>query len=288
MMLRRRLSRRSGGRGDVSGSLVLDLRPPNLVGSFMKADNLKRKEFELPSMMTEALTHYVHMRSELSEFSTSYHKIAFRALHRDDGSRDLDIYKTYRGNAVFFLEHFAVRVSDLFDVYIEELVFMIASNTLGFFDEKDERRARTQLAKLGIQPDPFEIKIEASASMARRNKDEICEHIERKIGINISTVSSWWDDAITFNKVRNLIVHKSSEIDARFIAYAKGKNLPFSSELRSQLNLTERWVTETAMKINECVYAIDEFVGDSLGVFKRPRDGHFWLSRSHTSNPFSS
>jgi hypothetical protein len=241
------------------------------------------------TMISDAFVSYMHMRQELSSFVEFYHKMAKQAIEPNEDEADCEMYKEYRGQSIFFLENYISRISDFFDLYLEHLVYCICLEKRDFFPAREYIKAKARLVRRGIvNPTDNESASEASSAFGRKDKSEIAEYFKQIIGFDIVTETSCWEDVLFCSKIRNLIVHKASIIDDRFVESARGKSCPFEVKLGENLIMPEKWVMELASKVNYCVMVIDDTISNFVPIHKRNKYGHFWLPRSVWANPLSS
>lgn len=247
-----------------------------------------RKSGEPAVMVSDAFLQFTYMRSELNEFTKFYHSLAGKAIGIHAENPDENLYRDYRGQSIFFLENFISRISDFFDLYIEHLIYAVCLERSSFLAETAYSSAKKRLIKFGsAEPTDDDVMFEAAITLGRKDKSEIANHFETQIGYAISKVSPNWDDAIFCNKIRNVIVHKSSMMDERFVAFAKDRQCPFELAVGESLIMPEKWLMKLASSTDECIYAIDEAISDFVPVHKRNRYGHFWLPRSTWANPLT-
>jgi hypothetical protein len=236
---------------------------------------------EPDEMVSDAFLKFAYRRAELSDFTTFYHTLAKRAISPENENADDKLYKEYRGQGIFFLENYIIRISDFFDIYLEHLIYAVLLEKPFFLDEKNILRARSTLQKLGVS-DPAEddVLFEAAVSFGRKDKLEIAEYFKAKIGFDISAASEHWGDVIVFSKIRNVIVHRASIVDERFLDFARAKNFPFEVTVGKDLMMPEAWIMQIANNVDKCIFTIDNEISKYVSVHKRNRYGHFWLSRS--------
>ncbi len=239
------------------------------------------------AMVSDAFINYMHMRTELSAFVEFYHKMAKQAISRDDSQIDEALYEEYRGHSAFFLENYITRISDLFDLYIEHLVYCVCVKKRDFLPERAYEKARSRLATMGLRrPTEDETVFEASIQFGQRDRNEVAKHFVNSVGFDIpAKLGSLWTDALLCKKIRNLIVHRASIMDERFVEYADGKDCPFPVAVGEHLIMPEAWILNLAVKVDSCIILIDGAISDHVAVEKRSRYGHFWFPRSVWSNP---
>ena len=232
-------------------------------------------------MVSDAFLNFNYRRTELSEFTRFYHTLAKHAIRPESVDADEKLYKEYRGQGIFFLENYIVRISDFFDIYLEHLIYAILLEKRSFLDEKIITKARSTLVRLGVaNPHDDDVLFEAAVSFGRKDKLEIAEYFKTKIDFDLAAVSEHWEDVIVFSKIRNVIVHKASTIDERFSNFAKAKNFPFEVTVRKHLLMPEAWIMQIAYNIDKYIYTLDKEISNYVSVYKRNRYGHFWLPRS--------
>lgn len=238
----------------------------------------KRKLGEAPIMVSDAFIKFMYMRSELSEFVRLYHTMAAKAVGDDEKTYDKELYDSYRGHAIFFLENYISRISDFFDLYLEHLIYAIVLEKRDFLSEKSYEKASNRLRNIGLaEVTEDDVLFEAALNLGRKDKTEIAKHFDQSINFDISSVSQLWGDAVFCNKIRNLIVHKSSIMDERFVKFAKDKNCPFEVEIGKPLIMPEKWIIQLASNVDELIFSIDDVISDFVAIHKRNRLGHFWL-----------
>ena len=239
------------------------------------------------AMVSDAFISFMHMRKELSDFVDFYHAMAKYAITRDNGQIDEKLYGEYISHSVYFLESYITRISDLFDLYIEHLVYAVCLVNREFLTDREYGQADARLKKLGVSsPSEVDFVFEAAIRFGQKDRNEICERFQTLLGFDIpGTVGDLWDDVLFSKKVRNLIVHKASIMDERFVESARGRDLPFHVAVGEYFSPPETWFLELASKIDRCIVLIDGAISDHVAVNKRNRYGHFWLPRSVWSNP---
>lgn len=239
------------------------------------------------ALVSDAFISFMHMRTELSQFVEFYHRMAKQAVSHEGDLMDKEMYEEYRGHSVFFLENYITRVSDLFDLYIEHLVYAVCLKKRDFLSERTYEKAAQRLKNLGIsQPVEDEILFEASIHFGQQDKVALAKHFVQAIGFDMpAKLGSLWTDALFCKKIRNLIVHKASVVDERFVEHAKDKECPFDVAVGEHLVMPEAWILSLASKVDSCTMLIDDALSDYVAVHKRNRYGHFWLPRSVWSNP---
>ncbi len=237
-------------------------------------------------MVSDAFLQHAYMRTELSEVNEFYHALARKAIGEKPDEADYDLYRHYRGLSIFYLENFVSRISDFFDIYIEHLIYAVALERDDFIPEKLIQKTAKWIEEMDdSDPSDDDILFEASLTLGKKNKSELAGHFEDKTGFKIESASPFWEDALLCNKIRNLIVHRSSTMDYKFVAFARRFNCPFPVEVGSKLILPEKWLVELASNVDECIYAVDHQISDFVPIHKRDRYGHFWLPRSEWANP---
>lgn len=256
----------------------------------MNDDVHREPNMETPhaaAMVSDAFISFMHMRTELSDFVDFYHAMAKQAISREAGQIDEKLYGEYIGHSVYFLESYMTRISDLFDLYIEHLVYAVCLVKKEFLADREYDQAESRLKKLGVlAPTEDDVVFEAAVRFGQKDKHEICERFQDSIGFDIpGTVGALWNDVLFAKKVRNLIVHKASVMDERFVESARGRDCPFHVEVGVHLSPPETWFLNLASKIDNCIVLIDGAINDYVAVNKRNRYGHFWLPRSVWSNP---
>jgi hypothetical protein len=240
-------------------------------------------------MVSDAFLSFMYMRAELREFSQLYHSLAHKAINVNSETPDKELYEVYRGQSVFFLENFICRISDFFDLYIEHLIYEVCLVNYSFLPESAYASAKKRLAKfVASEPSDDDIMFEAAITFGRKFKSEIASHFETAIGFSIEQFAPSWSDAVFVGKIRNVIVHKASKMDERFVDYAKNCNCPFELEPGKPLLMPEKWLLKMAASTDECIYAIDEKISDFMPVHKRNRYGHIWIPRSTWASPLAS
>ena len=252
-------------------------------------ENTSEERFYPAAKVSNAFVSFMHMRAELSQFVAFYHKMAERAISHQGNIIDKTLYEEYQGHSIFFLENYITRISDLFDLYIEHLVYELCRKKKDFLSIKTYEKATSRLRNRGISnPTEDEILFEASVNFGQQDKVELARHFGQSIGFDIpAKVGSFWTDALFCKKIRNLIVHKASVMDQRFVEYAKDMECPFDVAIGEHLVLPEAWILHLASRVDQCITLIDDMISDYVPVDKLRRDGHFWLPRSVWSNPLN-
>jgi hypothetical protein len=236
--------------------------------------------------VSDAFINHAYSRSEVSSFVSFYHKMAAAALKPDTPEFDHGMYKEYRGHSIYFVESYLCRISDLFDYYLECLVFFICRERSDFFDQKFYSKAREQLVKLGVTaPTDDDIYFECALSFCRRSKEAIAEHFQKVLAFDLVAAAKNWNEILLCGRIRNLIVHKASVMDERFVDLLRPLDCPFSVEIGKYLIMPERWAMELASKVDFAVAAIDEAILACVPINKRDRWGHIWMPRSTWANP---
>jgi hypothetical protein len=236
-------------------------------------------------MVSDAYINFMHQRSELSSFVRFYHQLARTAIKPQSRKPDLVLFGEYKNQSVFFLENYICRISDFFEVYIDELIFSVCMVQRDFLTDQNYNKAKTRLEKLQVTAFSDEdIVYEAAINFGRKDRSEISEYFKGKLGFDLST-SPAWDDMILCSKIRNLIVHQGSKVDERFVDFAKNLNLPFEVAIGVRLTIPEEWLLKLANKVDACICSIDENISNYVQVHKTNRFGHFWIGRSAWVNP---
>ena len=237
-------------------------------------------------MVSDAFIQFMYRRQELSDFVSFYHEIAKKAIGTNEENYDQELYEKYRGNSVFFLENYICRISDLFDIYLEDLIFVGAEIKSDFFSGAEKAKVKSRLNKLGIK-DVSEISVisEAASNLARKNKIDIVVRFREAIGFDMEISAKHWQRSLLCNRIRNLIVHRGSVVDQRFHELTKESALPFEVEIGKPLLIPEILIMDLASKVDDCIWSIDGMVSDFVNVPKRNRYGHFWIARSGWSKP---
>jgi hypothetical protein len=245
---------------------------------------------QYPSVMvSDAFINFMHRRDELSSFVKFYHKLAQQAIQPSKKRPNKELYKEYRGNSVFFLENYISRISDFFDIYIDDLIYSVCLTKKDFLSERDYVKAQSRFEKRGFSNlTDDDVLFEASIALGRKDKSEIAEHFKKMTGFDIIKAAGHWEEMLLCNRIRNLIVHKGSIMDERFIEFVKDKDCPFEVELGAPLIMPEKWVLELASKVDRCISAVDDAISHFVPIHKRNRYGHFWLPRSTWANPLTS
>jgi hypothetical protein len=239
-------------------------------------------------MVSDAFIQFMYMRTELSDFVRLYHTMAAKAVGNDERTYDKELYDSYRGQAVFFLENYISRISDFFDLYLEHLIYAIAQEKRDFLPEKSYEKALNRLRGIGLADiTEDDVVFEAALNLGRKDKTEIAKHFAQSLNFDISNASQLWGDALLCSKIRNLIVHKSSKMDERFVKFAKDKNCPFEVGIGNSLVMPEKWVLQIASNVDELIFSIDDGISDSVAIHKRNRLGHIWLPRSSLAKPLN-
>jgi hypothetical protein len=232
-------------------------------------------------MVSDAFLKFAYRREELSDFTRFYHTLAKTAINPNNEEPNETLYKEYRGQGIFFLENYIIRISDFFDIYLEQLIYAVLLERPSFLDEKNITKARSTLIKLGVaNPHEDDVLFEAAVSFGRKDKLEIAEYFKTKISFDLAAVSEHWEDVIVFSKIRNVIVHRASIVDERFYDFALAKSFPFEVTVGKDLLMPEAWIMQNAYNIDKCIYTIDKEISKYVSVHKRNRYGHIWLTRS--------
>jgi hypothetical protein len=242
---------------------------------------MKKDSSQPPMMVSGAYFEFMHQRTELSEFVNFYHMHAKLAVQPEGGEPNVEIYEEYRGLSIFFLENYISRISDFFDQYIENLTVCVCDEKGDFLTEKEYSKAKERLEKRGLtEVLQEEVTLEAVVKFCRRHKSEIAQSYLERIGFDMASISKHWDEVLICSEIRNLIVHKGSIMDERFVTFASNHKLPFDIGVGTTLLLPERWLLALASKIDKLISVIDDEITKYVPIQKRNRMGHIWLPRS--------
>jgi hypothetical protein len=242
-----------------------------------------------PAMVSEAFLSFMHARTELSKFVDFYHRTAKQAMAPCGEMTDKALYEEYMGHSVFFVENYLTRIADFFDTYLEQLIICVCAAKRDFLPDRQYRSATDRLKRLG-NPDPEDgdIVFEAATRFAQNDKSEIDKYFIDTIGFSLSAAAGKsWTESIFLTKIRNLIVHKASVMDERFVQYAIARACPFEIGIGTHLLMPERWVMELSMNVDSCVVLIDGAIDQYIQIEKRNRYSHFWLPRHVWASPLN-
>jgi hypothetical protein len=254
----------------------------------LRKNKSKGKNGGAPIMVSDAFIKFMYMRTELSDFVRHYHTMAAKAVGDDESAYDKDLYDSYRGQAFFFLENYISRISDFFDLYLEHLIYAIVLEKRDFLPEKSYEKAFDRLKNIGLAEVTAEdVLFEAALNLGRKDKIEIAKHFNQSLNFDITNPPQLWGDALLCSKIRNLIVHRSSVMDERFVMFAKDKNCPFEVGIGKTLVMPEKWILQIASNVDELIFTIDDGISDFVAIHKRNRLGHTWLPRSNLAKPLN-
>ncbi len=235
----------------------------------------------ISDMVSNAFIEFMYRREELSSFVGFYNKLVGLAVKPKDAPLDESLRKEFYGQQIFFMENYLCKMSDYFDIYIDQLVFAVCRVKEDFLKARDYQKANSKLQQLGLTEIlPIEVQYEAAFNFGRKDKTEIATYFKNEISFDLVAAAKNWDAVLLSSRIRNLIVHKSSVVDLRFYEYAKEKNLPFDFEVGSYLTMPQEWVVDLCGRVNDCVPAIDAAISEKVEIYKRNRYGHFWFPRS--------
>ena len=249
----------------------------------------KSKIYSEPAeMVSDAFITYMYQRSEIFSFNEYYHRLAKKAIEAETNKPDLELYKEYRGQSIYFLENFLCKMSDLFEVYLDELIWATWHIKPDFLAAREKEMAKIRLSDMGFENAlDGDVLFEASTRFGRRDKNEIAQHFKDSIGFDMVEVSGSWSEMLLCSAVRNIIVHKRSIMDEKFVHIAKNHNCPFPLEVGVSLAMPEAWVMQLTQSVDQCICAIDDKISERVQVNKRNRFGHIWLARSYLDNPLN-
>ena len=231
-------------------------------------------------MVSDAFVNFMHMRSELSEFVEFYHILAREAVTIDDNNYKEGLYDKYRSQSIFFLENYLLRLSDMSDIYIEDLLIEIAAANRNIFIERELVSAKNRLEKMSAIVDDEYINVEASYRLSKLSKPEIFDLVRDRVGFDIQTEVANWVYIPLIGQIRNVIVHNRSYIDEKFLKIVHDLGFEFGGEVGDPLLLSEKVIMDIAGCVDDCICEIDAKISRHVQIHKRNRCGHFWLPRS--------
>ncbi len=237
-------------------------------------------------MVTVAFLNFMRKRHEIHDFLGFYHKLAERAIRPNTSETDTELYNEYMGQSIFFLENYLCRFSDLFEVYLDDLIYSVCLEKEDFLSENVLSSARNRLTKFGFDASTeLDVLYEASNQFGKKDRDDIADHFFEKLGFDLRNASPLWPRVQLCGWIRNLIVHKASQMDEKFVFLTKDLGCPFEVNVGADLVMPEAWIMDLVRDVDRCIYSIDSHISKKARIEKRSRSGHFWLTRSYWANP---
>ncbi len=233
------------------------------------------------ALITDALTHFMRCRSELAEFVRFYHTSAARAFRWDQPDFDETFHKEYLGQSIFFLENYIIRFLGMVDIFLEETVIDLAFALPDFISENEIDKARKRLIKREKSVTEIaDLIVEAASPILRSSKLDISLEIKARCGVDAENCHIGWRDVLLLNHIRNIIVHNSSEVDAKFKAVCDDLGYQYCGEIGEMFLIPESEVMRIASNVDDWVWALDAEVSKFPQIFTRDRFGHLWIPRS--------
>ena len=233
-----------------------------------------------------AFVAYRHRRHELSSFTEFYHRAAKLAFQPMRWWVRRSLYDEYMGQQIYFIENYICKMSEFFDLFLEDLVKCICQRKRDFLPEREYQKAKVRLENSGVLAvDDEELLHDASSWFCRRSKELIAEHFLVSVGFDFSTKLPLWPRVLLASKIRNQIVHNASVADDAFLRNFDIHNLPFKLGPDAHLVFSEKFILKLAEDIDACVKQIDLEIENYVQLQRINRYGHFWLPRSVWSRP---
>ncbi len=254
-----------------------------------RAEGLEHSEpIPLNDFVSDAYIGYMHRRQDLSLFVEFYHRLAQLAIEGGTTSPNVDLHSEYIGHSAYFIENYVCRMSDIFDIYIEELVMCVCDVKQDFLSEKEYHKATQRLTRNGINnPKLGEIIDNACSWFARRGKTEIAQHFSNQLGFDVLNDVPEWKNVQKVATIRNQIVHGASLVNDKFL-----RQFPESEGLVSigpggYIVLNEKETMKLVQSIDASIMFIENKIELFVQLKRRNRYGHFWVARSVWNRPDS-
>lgn len=237
-------------------------------------------------MVSDAYINYMHRRTELSTFVEFYHRLAKTAVEAESGSLNKELYAEYVGHRAYFLENYICRISDIFDLYIEDLIKCVCDIRSDFLPSKELLKAKQRLSLNGmVNPTDDRVIFEACSWFARRGKTEIAKYFKIHLGFDVLAMMLEWDKVLKISTIRNQIVHKASLVDESFLTQFEEDQTLFEIGPGGYLSFSELALLQLATSVDTSIEYLDKTIENFVNLNRRNRLGHFWFSRSVINRP---
>ena len=229
--------------------------------------------------ISQALTEYEYVVSEIGEFSEHYHSMARVLLENLPEELGKKFHDDYMRQSIFFLENNLVRLSSAVDHYFESILFELGSSG-EFFTSEELTSARRRVARQSEDYLEGDITFEAGCAVCRQSRMRLNDFFVERVGVSLEKAAPDWNAFLILNQVRNAVIHNGSRVDFKFKKAMSNIEWGFSAEVGEPLLIPEREVQRIRTAVNDGVNAIDAQILQRHPIFRRDAIGHFWMARS--------